>query len=66
LLATQVISRVRDAFNVTLPLRALFESPVIATLAELIEQAQKEEPTAADAPTITPVSRASRRIKLPS
>src|SRR6185503_12194040 len=35
LLAIQVISRVRNVFNVDLPLRALFDSPTIATFAEL-------------------------------
>ena len=35
LLAIQVISRVRNVFSVDLPLRALFDSPTIATFAEL-------------------------------
>lgn len=36
LLATQLISRVREIFSVDLPLRNLFESPTILTLAENI------------------------------
>jgi acyl carrier protein len=43
LLATQVISRVRNAFGVDVPLRSLFESPTIADLAVLVEQALAEQ-----------------------
>ena len=39
LLATQMISRVRDAFRVGLLLRSLFETPTIAMLAEHVETA---------------------------
>ena len=37
LLATQVVSRVLPTFSVQLPLRALFESPTVAGMAERIE-----------------------------
>ncbi|MEH2196828.1 amino acid adenylation domain-containing protein [Nostoc sp.] len=43
LLATQVISLTRKAFKVELPLRSLFESPAIATLARTVETATKQE-----------------------
>jgi acyl carrier protein len=37
--ATQVISRLRKAFNIEMPLRSLFESPTISSLARRIEAA---------------------------
>jgi len=46
LMATQVISRVRDAFQVELPLRSLFETPTVADLAVAIVQTQADEETA--------------------
>jgi len=42
LLATQVISRLRKAFHVEIPLRSLFEMPTIAGLAIRIAQSQAE------------------------
>ncbi|ARU62753.1 hypothetical protein CBW65_18600 [Tumebacillus avium] len=56
LLATQTISRINEAFDLQLPLRAMFEAPTIAEMAELIETAvtaKREE----DFPPIVPVSR---------
>ncbi len=56
LLATQVMSRIRETFHVELPLRALFESPTIADLAEKLEaviQAQQ----GLQAPPLVPVPR---------
>ncbi|HEY0512065.1 MAG TPA: amino acid adenylation domain-containing protein [Thermoanaerobaculia bacterium] len=42
LLATQVISRMREAFAVEVPLRAIFDSPTVAGLAETIIQKELE------------------------
>lgn len=50
LLATRIISRCRQRFHVDLPLRELFESPTVATLALLIERARGQQ----QAPAITP------------
>jgi acyl carrier protein len=43
LLMTQVISRLRDAFQVELPVRTFFESPTIESLAAAIEQLLEDE-----------------------
>jgi amino acid adenylation domain-containing protein/FkbM family methyltransferase len=56
LLSTQVISRLREVFQVEIPLRAIFEDPNVAGLAKRIEAAQKGEPGSRMA-TIQPASR---------
>jgi len=56
LLVTQVISRLRKSLQVELPLRALFESPTVAALAEGIEAARQANEVL-QAPPILPVSR---------
>jgi amino acid adenylation domain-containing protein/non-ribosomal peptide synthase protein (TIGR01720 family) len=60
LLAIQVIARVRDAFQVEVPLRALFEAPTIAALGERVEALAREGAAASP-----PIERASRGGPLP-
>ena len=44
LLATQLTSRVRDSFQVELPLQAVFEHPELSTLAEAISSSRQSMP----------------------
>ncbi|HEX6290385.1 MAG TPA: amino acid adenylation domain-containing protein [Herpetosiphonaceae bacterium] len=61
LVATQIMSRVRDAFGIDLPLGALFDTPTVAGLAGRVEQAQR----AAQGLSIKPIERVSREQPLP-
>ena len=49
LLATQVISRVRKHFQVEMPLRSMFESPTVASLAASLGVQQKVRPASVPA-----------------
>jgi acyl carrier protein len=63
LLATQVISRARSAFQVELPLRALFEHTTISGLGRKVEQAI-EIGRGAQAPPLVRAPRDGRRLPL--
>jgi len=60
LLATQLVSRVRAAFGVELPLRAVFEHPTVAGLAQEVEKAPRLAGT-----VLPPLARLDREADLP-
>jgi amino acid adenylation domain-containing protein len=62
LLATRALSRMREALGVAVPLRALFEAPTIAGLAERVERMRGEKRP--EAPPLVPVPR-SDGVELP-
>ena len=65
LLATQVVARVRDALQIDLPLRSLFEKPTIAELSKIIEQVKASD-AQLQMPALQPLSREGHRMKLSS
>jgi amino acid adenylation domain-containing protein len=56
LLATSLISRIRTAFAIDLPLRDLFEAPTLAALARQID-ATRQDQGGLSAPAIVPIDR---------
>jgi amino acid adenylation domain-containing protein len=61
LLATQFMSRLRNAFQVELPLRSIFEGPTVAELARAVEKA-KEGGARRQVPAMKPIPRETRRV----
>jgi amino acid adenylation domain-containing protein len=59
LLATQVMSRAREAFQIDVPLRALFESPTVAGLADRFDQTIHQNERS-QAPPLVAVSHAGK------
>jgi amino acid adenylation domain-containing protein len=60
LVATRVVSRIREVFAIELPLRALFEGPTVATLAKAVEEMRR-----AELPVLPPVVPVDRDRPLP-
>lgn len=63
LLATQFISRIREQFQIEIPLRSLFEHPTIAELAIEIDRLRSSSETSSTTPSLKAISREARKMK---
>ncbi|WP_438016723.1 SDR family NAD(P)-dependent oxidoreductase [Sorangium sp. So ce315] len=61
LLALQILNRVREAFQVEVPLREFFERPTVAALAERIQAARGQAPAGPE-PALVALPRTARRL----
>jgi amino acid adenylation domain-containing protein len=61
LLAAQLVSRIREAFKLEMPLRRIFEAPTIAQMAETVEALRKAE----EGLIVPPITRGLRTDKPP-
>lgn len=64
LLATQLVSRLRKAFSVELPLRKFFEAPTVAELAVLIQSSKAEQGDVITETPIVALRREGHRVQL--
>ena len=62
LLAIQVVSRIRDAFGIELPLRELFDSSTVRALSEVLEKS-KASGSIPEGPALIALDRGSRLLK---
>lgn len=62
LAATQIVSRIRRAFEAEVPLRALFEVTTVAGLAKWIETAQRSERRPSGSPIVPAARREGKRL----
>ncbi|WP_437811934.1 type I polyketide synthase [Sorangium sp. So ce1078] len=63
LLALQILNRVREAFQVEVPLREFFERPTVAALAERIHKARGQAPAGpSPEPALVALPRTARRL----
>ncbi|HSD48163.1 MAG TPA: amino acid adenylation domain-containing protein, partial [Pyrinomonadaceae bacterium] len=61
LIATRIVARIRESFNVDLPVRMVFEWPILAELAERIEETMRAGTTL----TLPPLERLAGTAQLP-
>ncbi|WP_437633779.1 type I polyketide synthase [Sorangium sp. So ce854] len=61
LLALQILNRVRETFQVEVPLREFFERPTVAALAERIQAARGQAPAGPE-PALVALPRTARRL----
>ncbi|MGW4521908.1 amino acid adenylation domain-containing protein [Amycolatopsis sp. NPDC004378] len=64
LLATRLVSRIRALLGVEVPIRAVFDAPTPARLAELLDPGRQSRPALvpADRPAVLPLSFAQQRL----
>src|SRR5690606_3291385 len=64
LLATQVVSRIRSAFGLDVPVRSLFETPTVAGLARHLAELRRQHDSEETEPPIVPLPRDGTELPL--